>query len=109
LIGASSRRDAARLPGRPAVLARRAVDWNGDTFTFDTRYGKFDCLANPSGTAGYDDLTRAAKPVGIDGVATQTCSLDDLIRMKRAAGRPRDLWALEQLTVLKKLIDGQTP
>jgi len=33
------------------------------------------------------------------------CSLDDLIRMKRAAGRPKDLYAVENLLALRGLID----
>jgi len=33
--------------------------------------------------------------------------LDDLIRMKRAAGRPEDLLAVEELGALRDEIDGQ--
>lgn len=33
------------------------------------------------------------------------CSIDDLIRMKRAAGRAKDLYALEHLIALKQVLD----
>lgn len=93
-------------PKLPFTLDERTI-WNGDTFTFDTPYGRFDCLANPSGTTGYDDLVRSATTETI-GVSVLVCSLDDLIRMKKA-GRPKDLWAVEQLTTLKRLIESSSP
>jgi hypothetical protein len=92
--------------GLPFRLDERSI-WNGDTFTFDTDYGRFDCLANPSGTTGFDDLRSAATSEDIgDGMTALVCSLDDLIRMKEAAGRIKDRIALEQLYSLKRLLEG---
>lgn len=78
--------------------------WNGDTFTFETDHGRFDCLANPSGTSGYKDLTVNATQEDVGGVSVHVCSLNDLIRMKEAAGRTKDRIALEQLYSLRRLI-----
>lgn len=81
--------------------------FNGDSFTFITDFGAFDCLATPSGTSGFNDLKQGAEamPVG-GGRKVLVCSVDDLIRMKRAAGRPKDLRAIEELGALR---DERTP
>jgi predicted nucleotidyltransferase len=75
---------------------------NGDSFTFTTDFGALDCLATPTGTSGYNDLKQAAEtmPVG-GGRKVRVCSIDDLIRMKRAAGRTKDLRAVEELGALR--------
>ena len=85
----------------PFQLDARTL-FNGDSFTFTTAFGALDCLATPSGTSGYDDLKQAAEtmPVG-GGLRVWVCSIDDLIRMKRAAGRRKDLSALEELGALR--------
>ena len=75
---------------------------NGDSFTFTTRYGSVDILATPSGTTGYDDLAAGADLMDLgDGLSVLVTALDDLIRMKRAAGRPKDRIAVEWLTALR--------
>ena len=75
---------------------------NGDSFTFTTDFGALDCLATPSGTSGYKDLKPAAEamPIG-SGLRVWVCSIDDLIRMKRAAGRTKDRLDLEHLGALR--------
>lgn len=74
----------------------------GDSFTFVTDVGDLDILGTPSGTQGYDDLSRDAVHVEIDGRAVLVTSLEDLIRMKRAAGRPKDLIEIEILSALRE-------
>ena len=73
----------------------------GDHFTFVTDLGDLDCLGIPSGTLGYDDLKKDAVDVDLDGLVVAVASIEDLIRMKRAAGRPRDLAELEILGALR--------
>jgi hypothetical protein len=73
----------------------------GDHFTLTTSLGDLDLLGNPAGTAGYDDLLAHATEVDIDGITIRVASLDDLIRMKRAAGRPKDRVELEILAALR--------
>ena len=80
---------------------------NGDSFTFVTTSGDLDILGTPAGTQGYDDLVRSANQYEVDGMIVRVASLDDLIRMKRAAGRTKDLIALEHLGALRHELDRQ--
>ncbi len=77
----------------------------GDAFTFTTDIGWIDILGTPSGTDGFDDLARTAERFTLFGRAVLVASLDDLIRMKRAAGRPKDLLAIEELGALRDELD----
>jgi hypothetical protein len=74
----------------------------GDAFTFTTDLGDFDILGTPSGTTGYDDLIRSAEVLDIGGRTVNVASIDDLIRMKRSAGRPKDLIEIEILGALRE-------
>ena len=78
---------------------------NGDTFTFETDLGNVDVLGTPSGTSGFDDLVVSATSVDVDGLVVRVASLEDLMRMKRAAGRPKDLIQLEHLGALREEIE----
>ena len=73
----------------------------GDHFTFTTRLGDLDCMATPAGVTGYDELRANALDVSLDGLKVAVASIDDLIRMKRAAGRPKDRVELEILGALR--------
>ena len=79
----------------------------GDHFIFSTDLGDLDCLGTPAGTQGYADLLRDAVDVEIAGVTVKVAALDDLMRMKRAAGRPKDLVELEILGALRDEIDRE--
>jgi hypothetical protein len=54
-------------------------------------------LRAPSGTEGYEDLVRTALKVDIRGEQMPVASLEDIIRAKEAAGRPKDFTALPAL------------
>ncbi len=98
----------AELRGAPAGLPFRLdarTLRNGDSFTFSTTLGDLDILATPAGTSGFSDLAKSADRYEIDGLSVRVASLDDLIRMKRAAGRPKDLLALEELGALRDELD----
>ncbi len=56
-----------------------------------TRHGQVHILKEPKGARPFAKLREAALVVELDGVGVAIASLDDLIRMKRAAGRPSDL------------------
>jgi predicted nucleotidyltransferase len=81
----------------------------GDSFTFVTNLGDLDILDTPSGTAGYDDLRAGAETLDLDGLTVPVVSLDDLIRMKRAAGQPKDRIELEVLGALRDEREGGAP
>jgi len=58
---------------------------------FVTAHGPVDVALIPDGTAGYEDLVRYRIVVHEFGVAVPVAGLDDLIRSKEAAGRPKDI------------------
>jgi len=89
------------LPFRPdaETLAR------GDHFTFTTNAGNLDCLATPAGSRGFADLIAGATPMKLDSIEVPVASVDDLIRLKRAAGRPKDLVEVEILGALREEMD----
>jgi hypothetical protein len=61
-------------------------------------HGEFDVCFRPSGIeGGYDELAVRAHRVRVDGVEVDVADLDDVIRSKEAAGRPKDLGVLPAL------------
>lgn len=68
-----------------------------ESWTLKTPSGDIDLLFVPSGTAGYEDLKRSAVSVELWGQEVLVASLADIIRMKEAAGRPKDLGQLPAL------------
>jgi hypothetical protein len=94
----------ARLRAAPAdapfVLDGRTLE-AGDHFTFATDAGPIDSLGTPAGTDGFADLDASASDEDLDGLVVRVASLDDLIRMKRAADRPQDRIAVEWLSALR--------
>lgn len=95
-LGVSLRGADADLPFRPDARTLRM----GDHFTFATPYGPFDILGTPKGTLGFDELDRTAVEREVAGVRVRVARIPDLIRMKLAAGRPRDLVEAEILGAL---------
>jgi glutathione S-transferase len=99
----------ARLRGAPPDLSFRPDVRTlaaGDHFTLATTAGDLDLLGTPSGVGGYEQLARAAERLDLDGMTVLVASLDDLITMKRAAGRPKDLIELEILGALRDEVEG---
>jgi hypothetical protein len=76
---------------------RRAESW-----TLTTRFGDFDVCFMPAGTRGFDDLRRSAVGVRVRGIEVQMADILDVIRMKEAAGRPKDL---AQLPALRQTVE----
>jgi hypothetical protein len=68
-----------------------------DSWTLRTPSGDVDLLFVPAGTSGYDDLRRSALHVELWGHAVLVATIPDIIRMKEAAGRPKDLASLPAL------------
>ena len=78
----------------PATLAR------GLNFTLTTRLGDLDLLGEVIGGGGYEDLLPHTRRIGVFDTEVAVVTLPQLIRLKRAAGRPRDLVALAELEAL---------
>jgi hypothetical protein len=72
-----------------------------------TDAGDFDCLDTPAGTAGYGGLTNQATLYEVNGIRVPVVSLDDLIRMKEASGRPKDKLGLEILGAIREELDEE--
>ena len=89
----------------PFILDSRTLEAGG-IFTFTTDLGDLDCIGTPSGTRGYKDLAAGATQVDFDGLRVAVASVEDLIRMKRASARPKDLVEMEILGALRDEIDG---
>ena len=100
-LGATLRGAPSDVPFRPDAQTLKA----GDHFTFATASGPLDCLGTPAGTDGFADLDASATAENLDGLVVRVASVDDLIRMKRAAGRPQDLIAVEWLAALRDELD----
>lgn len=73
-----------------------------ETCNLTTLFGDFDISFQPSGTTGFKDLKRHAVEFDLGGLIAPTASLDDVIRSKEAAGRPKDLQALPELRALRE-------
>jgi hypothetical protein len=72
----------------------------GSNFTFESEFGSFDILGEAAGMRSYDQMRTDAKPDSAWGIPIRVASIDDLIRMKRAAGRPKDKLMAEELIVI---------
>ncbi len=79
-------------PTDPDALA------NGASFTLDTDAGPVDYLNDVPGAGDYEDLRERAVEARAAGVVVRVVGLDDLIRMKRASGRPQDLRDIANLS-----------
>jgi hypothetical protein len=89
----------------PFILDGKTIA-SGDDFTFLTDVGALDCLGTPSGApGGYPQLRPNAVMVEFDGLEVPVASIDDLIAMKRAAGRPKDLIEVEHLGALREELE----
>ena len=95
-LGVTLRGAPADLPFKPDARTLSA----GCNFTFDTEYGGFDILGEAAGMRPYDLIRADAKIERAWGAAVPVASIDDLIRMKRAAGRGKDKLMAEELVVI---------
>ena len=90
------------LPFTPDARTLR----HAQMLTLTTRDGDLDLLVDPPGSPGYPALRRHADIVDLDGHSVRIASLEDLIEMKRAAGRPQDETDLASLEVARSRIRG---
>jgi hypothetical protein len=95
-LDARIRTDSAEggLPfAHDAASLGRAAMWN-----LVCRYGEFDIAFQPSGfDEGYTALAARAHRVAVEGIEVSVADLEDVIRSKEAAGRPKDLRTLPSL------------
>lgn len=72
----------------------------GLNFTLTTDLGDIDFLGEVAGGGAYDQLLPFTIELDAFGVTCRCVTLDRLIQLKRAAGRPKDLEAIAELQAI---------
>lgn len=112
------RENCRRIADALAPYHPKPVDWpedvpyvwddqmlmNSTNLTLDTDLGRIDFLAEPDGAPPYEILKERAMRFDLDGREVLVASIDDLISMKKAAGRPKDLAHVAELETIKRLM-----
>lgn len=86
-------------PGLPFRWEPATVE-RGLNFTLTTNVGDLDLFGEIVGGGSYEDLEPHSATIQIFGIECRCLSLERLIAVKRAAGRPKDLEAIAELEVL---------
>jgi len=93
------------LRGAPPGLPFRwdaATIKRGLNFTLTTDIGNVNLLGEITGVGGYDSLISATVSIRVFGVECRCLTLDKLIEVKRAAGRPKDFEAIAELEAIRE-------
>lgn len=86
-------------PGLPFRWDAATIE-RGLNFTLITDIGELDLLGEIVGGGSYEDLLPHTVTIQIFGVDCRCIALEQLIQVKRAAGRPRDLEAIAELEAI---------
>jgi len=87
------------VPFVPDAATLRSIE----VLTLATRLGDLDVLARPAGAPTYEALRRGAERYDLGGFSVLVAAVEDLIAMKRAAGRPKDLADVAELEAILRL------
>jgi predicted nucleotidyltransferase len=90
---------ADEVPFVPDEATLRRVE----VLTLETRAGRLDVLARPRGAPSYQSLRRRAERFDVGGFSVLVAGLEDLIAMKLAAGRAKDIADVEELEAIRRL------
>jgi predicted nucleotidyltransferase len=91
------------LRGAPPCLPFRWDDRtlkSGLNFTLTTTLGDLDLLGEVAGGGSFEQLLPFSQELETFGVRCRFVTLEKLIQLKRAAGRPKDLEAIAELEAL---------
>ena len=91
--------DGIAFEPHPALLASMA------TLNTTTRCGDLDIAFAPTGIASYPSLQAASEVFELAGQSVRVAALDDIIRSKEAAARPKDAATLPILYALREEIE----
>lgn len=86
-------------PGLPFRFDVDTIE-RGLNFTLVTAAGDLDALGEATGGGTYEALLPRSEARSVFGVAVRFVDLETLIRLKRAAGRPRDLERIAELEAI---------
>lgn len=89
--------DSLKVPFDESSLAQ------GTNFTLITDEGRLDLMGELSGVGGYRELLPNSRMVEYLGIACRVAGLEQIIRSKEAANRPKDQLALPELRALLEL------
>jgi predicted nucleotidyltransferase len=98
-LGARLRGVDEDVPFVPDAATLRKVE----LLCLATTEGDFDVLGRPTGAPAYETLRRRANRYDIGGLSVLVAAIDDLIAMKQAAGRGKDIDDVETLETIKRL------
>ncbi len=106
MLGSALKNLEARLFGveedLPFVPDARTLHGT-EILTLATRLGKLDLLRAPQGAPSYAKLRDQAETIDVGSFAVRVARPTDLIAMKRAAGRTKDLADIEELEAISDL------
>ena len=92
------------LRGAPAGLP---FQWDVETLkralnlTLETSLGSIDLLGEVAGGGTWESLAPGSREIELGGRECRVVSLEQLIALKRAAGRPKDLESIAELELIR--------
>lgn len=94
--------DGVAFDPHPSLLASVGM------LNMTTRCGDLDLTFHPVGLGAYDDVVRGAIAIELDDLVINVAALDDVIRSKVAADRPKDRAVLPVLEALRDEIRARS-
>ena len=88
-------------PGLPFLWDTATLE-RGLNFTLTTQLGDLDLLGEVTGGGGYRDLLPLTEEIEVGSNTYRVVTLEKLIQLKRATGRPKDLEAIAELEALRE-------
>jgi predicted nucleotidyltransferase len=88
-------------PGLPFRFDAETIR-SGLNFTLTTDAGDLDLLGEAAGGGTYDALLPRSEPRELSSLTCRFVTLEALIHLKRAAGRPKDLERIAELEALRE-------
>jgi len=92
--------------GVPNMFDERSLQF-GMNFTLEAEDESLDLLGEMSAIGGYDAIVGRAIEMEVAGHTVKVLALPDLIRTKRAAGRPKDLAVLPVLEATLQMLQDK--
>ncbi len=88
-------------PGLPFRLDEKTLA-NGLNFTLTTALGDLDLLGEVAGGGTYENLLGSSMWLEIDGLRIRCATVDQLVILKNAAGRPKYFESLAELRAIQE-------
>lgn len=88
-------------PGLPFSWSEETIK-KGLNFTLTTNLGALDLLGEITGGGAYEDILPHSINLQLHGTECFCLGLDYLIKVKRAAGRPKDFEAIAELEAIRE-------